>query len=132
MVLLKSILQALPTYIFTTLVAPKSVIQAIRNIHCNFIWNGHHLDKKWALVGWDKLCKTKSLGGLELRDPEKINQVVGAKMWWRWLKHPTILWAQILKQKYALTTRAEQLIRFNDQIQGSNIWNMTWLNRQLV
>jgi hypothetical protein len=57
---------------------------------------------------------------------------MGAKMWWRWLQHPTELWAQIWKQKYAPNTHADQLIRFNDHIQGSNIWNTTWQNRPLI
>jgi hypothetical protein len=54
---------------------------------------------------------------------------MGEKLWWRWLKHPTKLWEKIWKNKYAPSTREEQLIRFNDQIQGSNIWNMAWNNR---
>jgi hypothetical protein len=49
---------------FTALAAPKSVIQAIRNIQHNFLWHGHQPNKKWALVGWDKLCKPKNLGGI--------------------------------------------------------------------
>jgi hypothetical protein len=89
MVLLKSILQALPTYLFTALATPKFVIRAIRNIQHSFLWHGHHPDKKWALVGWDKLCKPNAMGGIGLRDPGKLNQVMGTKMWWRWLKHPT-------------------------------------------
>jgi hypothetical protein len=46
MVLLKSILQALATFLFTALAAPKSIIWAIRNIHHTFLWHGHHPDKK--------------------------------------------------------------------------------------
>jgi hypothetical protein len=131
-VLLKSVLQTLPTYLFTALVTPKPVIRAIRNLQRGFLWHGHQPNKKWALVGWDKLCKPKALGGLGLRDPGKLNQVMGAKMWWRWLKTPTALWVQIWKQKYAPNTQADQLIRHNDQIQGSNIWNTAWKNRELV
>jgi hypothetical protein len=83
-------------------------------------------------VGWDKICRPKSLGGLGLRDPGKLNRVMGEKIWWRWLKHPTELWARIWKIKYVPTTREELLIRFNDRIQGSNIWNTTWNNRMLI
>ena len=57
---------------------------------------------------------------------------MGAKMWWRWLKIPTTLWAQIWKQKYAPLTQENQLIRHNVQIKGSNIWNMAWKNKDLV
>jgi hypothetical protein len=132
LVLLKSVLQALPTYLFTALAVPISVIRAIRSLQRNFLWHGHQDNKKWALVGWDKLCKPKKFGGLGLRDPGKLNQVMGAKMWWRWLQHPTELWVQIWKQKYAPNTQPDQLIRFNEHIQGSNIWNTAWKNRPLI
>jgi hypothetical protein len=101
LVLLKSVLQTLPTYLFTILAAPKHVIRAIRNLQRNFLWHGHQPNKKWALVNWDKLCMPKRQGGLGLRDSGKLNQVMGAKIWWHWLKTPTMAWAQIWTQKYA-------------------------------
>jgi hypothetical protein len=64
LVLLKSVLQALPTYLFTALAAPKKVIKAIRTLQRNFLWQGLQPNKKWALVNWDKLCMPKSQGGL--------------------------------------------------------------------
>jgi hypothetical protein len=114
------------------LAAPISVIKAIRSLQRNFLWKGHQGNKKWALVGWDKVCRPKKFGGLGIRDPGKMNQVMGAKMWWRWLQHPHDLWAQLWKQKYAPTVQNDQLIRFNEQRQGSNIWNTAWRNRSLI
>jgi hypothetical protein len=132
LVLLKSVLQALPTYLFTALAAPKKVIRAIRSLQRNFLWSGHHSNKKWALVNWDKLCMPKSQGGLGLRDPGKLNQAMGAKIWWRWLKNPAAAWAQMWKRKYAPHTPADNLIRLNNHLHGSNIWNTAWQNRTLV
>jgi len=80
LVLFKSVLQALPTYLFTVLAAPKHVIKAIKNLQCNFLWHGHQPNNKWALVSWDKTCWPKIQGGLGLRDPGKLNQVMGAKI----------------------------------------------------
>jgi hypothetical protein len=80
LVLLKFVLQALPTYLFTALATPQSVIQAIRNIQRNFLWHGHHPNKKWALVGWDKICKPKSLGGLGLQGPRETESSYGGKI----------------------------------------------------
>jgi hypothetical protein len=99
--LLKSVLQAILTYLFSALATPQSVIKKIRNLQRNFLWHGHNPDKKWALVSWDKVCKPKSLGGLGLRDPGKLNNTMGAKIWWRWLKTPTEIWAKLWKHKYA-------------------------------
>jgi hypothetical protein len=95
LVLLKSILQTLPTYLFTALAAPKQIIRAIRNIQRNFLWQGLHPNKKWALVSWDKVCTPKSMGGLGLQDSGKLNQIMGAKIWWRWMTTLDALWAQI-------------------------------------
>jgi hypothetical protein len=132
LVLLKSVLQALPTYLFTALAAPTSVIKAIRSLQRNFLWKGSQNNRKWALVRWDKLCKPKKQGGLGIRDPGKMNQVMGAKMWWRWLQHPQELWAKMWKKKYAPNAQSNQLIRFNEQLHGSNIWNTAWRNRPLI
>jgi hypothetical protein len=132
MVLLKYVLQPFPTYLLTSLATPQYIMRAIGNIHRIFLWHKNHPNKKWALVGWGKICKPKALGGLGLRDPGKLNQVMGEKLWWHWLKHPTELWAKIWKRKYSPTTREEQLIGFNDQIRGSNIWNTAWNNRMLI
>jgi hypothetical protein len=49
-VLLKSVLQAIPTYLFSALASPKLVIRKIRNMQRNFLWHGHNLNKKWVLV----------------------------------------------------------------------------------
>jgi exonuclease III len=132
LVLLKSVLQALPTYLFSVLAAPKHVIKAIQTLQRNFLWHGHQPNKKWALVSWDKLCMPKSQGGLGLRDPGKLNQVMGAKIWWRWLKEPESTWARLWRLKYAPRTPDNQLIRFNNRIQGSNLWNTAWNNRTLI
>jgi len=81
--LLKSVLQSILTYLFSALAAPQSVIKKIRNMQRNFLWHGHNPDKKRSLVSWDKVCNPKSLEGLGLRDPGKVNNTMGAKLWWR-------------------------------------------------
>jgi ribonuclease HI len=132
LVLLKSVLQTLPTYLFTALAAPKQIIRAVRNIQRNFLWQGLQPNKKWALVSWDKVCTPKSMGDLGLQDPGKLNQIMGAKIWWRWMKTPDALWAQIWKNKYAPSMQTDQLIRHNVRIQGSNIWNTAWQNKDII
>ena len=79
-----------------------------------------------------QIVQTQKFGALGIRDPRKMNQVMGAKMWWRWLQHPHGIWAQLWKQKYAPVVQHDQLIRFNEQRQGSNIWNTAWRNRSLI
>jgi hypothetical protein len=130
--LLKFVLQAIPPYCFSALAAPQSVIKKIRNLQRNFLWHGHNPDKKWALVSWEKVCKPKALGGLGLHDPGKLNNTMGAKIWWRWIKTPTEIWAQLWKHKYAQDIQHSHWIRMQDKIQGSNIWSDVWRNRPLI
>eukprot|EP00253_Pinus_taeda_P017254 PITA_17254 len=84
-VLAKSVLQAIPIYPLSIMAAPLGVCTRKREVIRNFIWRGVDQKKKWALASWSQLTKRKEKGGLGLRDPEILNRVLGAKLWWRWL-----------------------------------------------
>jgi hypothetical protein len=131
-ILLKSVLQVIPAYLFSSLATPQSVIKKIRNLQRKFLWHGHNPDKKWALVSWDNFCKPNSLRGLGLWDRGKLNNTMGAKIWWHWLKTSAELWEKMWKKKYSLKTPQAHLIRLHDKTQGSNIWNAAWKNHPLI
>jgi hypothetical protein len=57
---------------------------------------------------------------------------MGAKIWWQWLKYPHLLWAKFWWKKYSMGLQQEELIRIDDHIQGSNIWNVAWCNHRLI
>eukprot|EP00253_Pinus_taeda_P017364 PITA_17364 len=86
LILTKAILQTILIYMLPTIPTPTGVINPIRNIQRDFLWGKEEEKKKWALVAWDRICKPKSHGGLSLHDREILNRVLGAKVWWRWLK----------------------------------------------
>eukprot|EP00253_Pinus_taeda_P023057 PITA_23057 len=104
----------------------------IKNIQRDFLWGKGEEKKKWALVAWDKLCKPKAHGGLELHDPETLSRVLGAKLWWRWLKESATPWAKLWKQKYANNWQERDHIRMPGLIKSSHIWNLAWENRGIV
>lgn len=87
---------------------------------------------KWALVAWENICKPKTHGVLGLDDPEILNKVLAAKLWWRWLKDSASPWAKIWKQKYANNWQERYHIRMSGLIKGSHIWNKAWENRAIV
>jgi hypothetical protein len=126
LVLIKCVLQAIPIYLFFSMATPQSVLKTIHNIQRNFLWQGRKLEKKWALVNWDKVCKPNLNGGLGLRDPCMLNEVMGVEIRWCWIKHPKELWERLWKKKYAPHINEAQLIRMTDEILGSNIWNAEW------
>jgi hypothetical protein len=61
-----------------------------------------------------------------------MNKVLSAKIWWRWLKIPKDLWAQLWRKKYAPNVAEKNLIRWNEDNPGSLIWTTAMQNRQLV
>jgi len=87
LVLLKYVLQVIAIYLFFALADPQKVLQAIKTLQRRFLWKGHNSNSKWTLVSWDNICKPKLKGNLRLRDPYTLNEIMGAKIWWRWLKN---------------------------------------------
>ena len=81
-ILIKSILQAMPTYLFSVLAAPKAILKQIRSIQRKFIWGSSGEKAKFSLVSWEDVCKPKDQGGLGLRDPKIMSEILGAKIWW--------------------------------------------------
>eukprot|EP00253_Pinus_taeda_P010385 PITA_10385 len=132
LVLTHVVLQAIPIFMFSTLPAPKGVKQQIRSIKRDFLWGKGEVNKKWALVAWDKIYKPKSHSGLGLHDLETINKVSGAKFWWRWIKELATPWAKLWKQKYAKNWQEKDPIRMSGHIKGSHIWNLAWENKSIV
>eukprot|EP00253_Pinus_taeda_P003190 PITA_03190 len=59
-VLIKSILQAMPLHLFSILAAPKWVLKRLRNIQRDFLWGSSATNRKWALVKWDTVCRLKT------------------------------------------------------------------------
>ena len=90
--LVKVVLQAIPTYLFSVLSAPKAILKGIKAIQRNFLWGSLELKQKWALVDWETVCKPKKARGLGLRDPEIANKVMSTKIWWRWVTHKEEPW----------------------------------------
>jgi hypothetical protein len=96
------------------------------------MWQGNKEGRKMSLVSWKKVCSPKKDGGLGLRDPAILNKVLSAKIWWRWLKRPQDLWAQLWRKKYIPTWPETELIRWTGQSPGSLIWNAVRTNRDLI
>jgi len=88
LVLTKAIPQSIPIFMLSILPAPESVLDQLRSIQRDFLWGKGEDRKKWASVAWDKVSKPKSFGGLGLDDPDLLSKVLGAKLWWRWVKEP--------------------------------------------
>eukprot|EP00253_Pinus_taeda_P029331 PITA_29331 len=131
-VLAKSVLQAIPIYPLSIMAAPAGVCAKIKEIIRKFIWSGSDQKKKWALVSWSQLTERKEKGGLGLRDPEALNRVLGAKLWWRWLSGGNDLWKTIWRTKYRMPASQVDILRQQEIPKGFAIWELASQNRDLI
>ena len=132
LILVKSVLQAMPIYLFSVLEAPKSIIKQIKNIQRILFWGGSKGNRKCPLVDWQTICTPKAVGGLRLCDPLDNNKVMSAKIWWRWVNYEEEPWAKLWHLKYAPQWPKQSLICFGENLPGSSIWKTAQENRGLV
>lgn len=100
LMLLKSVLSALPIYSMMALKIPEKVIRCINRGMRKFLWNGKEAKDKIPLMAWDKVCQPKLTRGASLRKWTFLNEALGAKLVWQMYSHPNQKWIQILKHKY--------------------------------
>eukprot|EP00253_Pinus_taeda_P022503 PITA_22503 len=132
LVLIKAILQAMPLYLFSILLAPKWVLKELKAIQRAFLWGSSGLHRKWALVKWETACLPKKGGGIRLRDPTHNNAVMRARIWWRWLSGSLTPWTTLWTAKYVGNCPREELIRISELCNGSIIWNSAKIHRNLI
>ena len=84
-----------------------------------------------SILGKNYQIKKKT-GGFGLRDPFILNQVMGAKLWWRWLQGRSDLWKHIWETKYEMPATIVGNLEIDVIPKGSNIWNFAVTNRDLI
>ncbi|XP_042944508.1 uncharacterized protein LOC122278379 [Carya illinoinensis] len=99
-ILLKAVIQALPTYCMGVFKLPKSLLNEINKIMHHYWWGHLQNEKRVHWVSWGQMGRSKSAGGLGFRDLESFNLALLAKQGWRIIQQPNSLAAQVLKLKY--------------------------------
>ena len=69
---------------------------------------------------------------ISLRDPEHSNSIMGASVWWKWVSNPHTPRENLWQAKYARNWSKEDLIRFNIDPGGSQIWKVANNQIQMI
>ncbi|KAL4347498.1 hypothetical protein GQ457_17G013380 [Hibiscus cannabinus] len=104
-IFLKSVAQALPQYIMSCYLLPRTVTNRITSSMRKFWWTGKTNKQGWPLMAWDRICSPKNVGGLGLRDLRCFNLALLRKQLWRFLTRPDSLVAKLFRAKYFSTGR---------------------------
>lgn len=72
--LIKSVLANLPTYFLSLFRMPKRVAKSLVKLQSSFLWGGNVNKRKVHLVKWKEVTRSKSQGGLGVRDLGEVNE----------------------------------------------------------
>jgi hypothetical protein len=85
-VLINSVLNAIPIFFLSFLKMPVSVAKAVVRIQRNFLWGSVKGGRKMCWVSWSMVYKEKKYGGLGVKDIKVVNASLLAKWRWKLLK----------------------------------------------
>ena len=97
--LIKSIVQAIPTYSMSTFRLPLGVGTELDAIIRKFWW-GAKKDRYLALKSWNTLCQPREFGGIGFRLSKEFNTALLAKLGWLIATGKRSLWTDILRARY--------------------------------
>jgi len=99
-VLLKSVIQAIPTYIMSVFRLPKALCRDINSMMGRFWWGFKENQSKIPWMSWKRMGRKKLEGGMCFRDLVSFNTALLAKQGWRLLNSPHTLATTVFKEKY--------------------------------
>jgi hypothetical protein len=99
-VLLNSILNAIPIFHLSFFKMPIKVWKKIVRIQREFLWGGVEGGRKINWVKWSLVCQPKEHGGLGVKDVRLMNLSLLAKRRWRLVNGENALWKEVLVERY--------------------------------
>ncbi|XP_028073148.1 uncharacterized protein LOC114275328 [Camellia sinensis] len=77
--LTKAVAQAIPTYVMACFLCPKKLCASFNKLVSKFWWNGDPANRGVHWVAWDKMSKSKNLGGVGFCDFRAFNKALLAR-----------------------------------------------------
>ena len=99
-VLIKSIIQAIPTYAMSCFKFPLGLCAEISSMATNFWWGQRGVERKVHWLSKCHLSRGENFGGVGFRDLHLFNKSLLARQGWRLVWYPNSLVSRVLKAKY--------------------------------
>jgi hypothetical protein len=96
-VMIKSVLQAIPSYVMSVYLLPEATIKEIERMMNSFWWGGGRNNTGIKWLAWDRMAYPKALGGMGFRDLHSFNLAMIAKQGWNIMTKPPTLVARLYK-----------------------------------
>ena len=103
LILLKSCLASIPTYLMSVIKFPKWAIESINSQMAHFFWNNLEDGRgKYHLANWHLMAQKKDYGGLGIPDLQQMNLCLLASWISRYHLNDNPMWKKIVDYKYKL------------------------------
>jgi len=96
---------------------PKTIVDNLDKQRRKFFWQGG-TRRKYHLVKWDTICKSKPKGGLGVKNISKMNIGLLCKWWWK-LEREEGVWQEIIEKKYL---KGKHISTVKHRLDDSPIW----------
>ncbi|GAU48531.1 hypothetical protein TSUD_98640 [Trifolium subterraneum] len=132
-IMIKSILQVIPSYVMSMFILPASLIDDIEKMINVFWWrngstNNNNNTKGIHWLAWERLACPKAYGGLGFRNFESFNKAMVVKKVWNIVQNLNSLVAKLIKARYfPRSSLFEAPLAYNP----SFAWRSMWQARQI-
>jgi hypothetical protein len=103
-ILLKAVVQAIPSYSMSVFLLPIGLCKEINRMMQKFWWGHKDNLSKIHWMSWERMGAAKNKGGLGFRDLTLFNKALLAKQVWRLSQNSDSLTAKIIKAKYHVSS----------------------------
>lgn len=128
-VLLKSNVQAVPTYPMSCFKLPALACKKMKQYIAKYWWGSSIDSHKIHWQSWSKLTRPKGEGGMGFKDLPLFNQAMLGKQGWRLIMRPDSLCARVLKGKYFPSCSFPEAMR---KKKSSETWRAILYGRQAL
>ena len=128
-VLLKAIIQAIPTYTMGRFKLPLGLCNEIETLIKKFWWGQRGDRRKIHWVKWEEMTKSKTIGGMGFRDLAMFNDSLLAKQAWRLLHDKTSLFYKVFKARFFPHSTIMEVV---DSKMGSYAWKSILRGRDII
>lgn len=127
--MIKSVAQALPTYVMSCLLLPQETIKKLQGAISKFWWGTKQNNRGLHWIAWDKISVSTEERGLGFRDLKNFNLALLAKQLWRIFHYPSSFLAMILKGRYYWYSNPLEVGKANSPSYG---WKSMMAARELL
>ncbi|CAL1388192.1 unnamed protein product [Linum trigynum] len=122
-ILLKAVFQAIPSYIMSMFLLPRTTTKKMDSMLKMFFWGGNMTKKTIHWRAGHVLYAPKEEGGLGFRPFHTFNMALLAKQAWRLLTNPGALWVKVVKSIYF---PKEDFLKAKKGSKASWVWASIW------